>query len=57
MPDIAGTNFEQTHTEQICAQLEIMGHLEIHMSERISALHHPFPPMIKWSAHQQGQFP
>jgi hypothetical protein len=29
MPVIGGTNFEQTHTEQISAQLEIMGHLEI----------------------------
>jgi hypothetical protein len=35
MPVIGGTNFEQTHTEQISAQLEIMGHLEIHMNETI----------------------
>jgi hypothetical protein len=35
MPVIGATNFEQTHTEQISAQLEIMGHLEIHMNETI----------------------
>jgi hypothetical protein len=58
MPVIGGTNFEQTHTEQISAQLEIMGHLEIHMNETICSPS-PLPiydQMVSTSTRSVSQF-
>jgi hypothetical protein len=58
MPVIGGTNFEQTHTKQISAQLEIMGHLEIHMNETICSPS-PLPiydQMVSTSTRSVSQF-